>query len=145
VLSFNDRTKPPQGLPPAIADTYPLALEFRIYRPALHHDMDLVSVSQAVGASVRYKPAQLTGEPNRWRDLAVGVTPARVRTFWDGQLVSEVTADELSALARSLQASRPELAGLDIDFRPNGGFGLFIQDGAASFKDVVLEAPGSAK
>jgi serine/threonine-protein kinase len=90
------------------------------------------------------KPYSFEPDPDdNWRTLAVEVRPESIRAFWgDGDksvLIGQVTPAELLKISG-------RLVGVDglgpkpvFEFAPQGGLGLFVNHGAAAFRDVVIE------
>jgi serine/threonine-protein kinase len=88
------------------------------------------------------------GHKEQWRDLRVLVAPDKVRVFWEGEQVAEITADQLAEHARQLQAVLEREfgggpTGPFVHFRPRMSLGLYVHKGSASFRDVVV-APRNA-
>jgi hypothetical protein len=86
------------------------------------------------------------GRSAPWRQLAVEVSPERIRAFWEGKCIDEPGLAELNRdgerwLKTQLKLM-PNLAALkDVrpQFAPRQPLGLFVHDGAASFRNVVVE------
>ncbi len=109
-----------------------VALTLRMYRhPDRSHEIGtplhrffLVGVKPG-----SYKP---------WRNLVVTVSPGRVRVFWDGEGVGEITTDELNKRQRELVQYYPELNGrTDLDLQ--GGVGLYACKSMAQVRSLVVE------
>jgi serine/threonine-protein kinase len=85
-----------------------------------------------------YPPPDL-GKPPPWRRLAVEVTPDQTRFYWKGdgeeKCVGGLSRAELREKAAGLFEG---LEGASWDEVPHGGLGLFVEAGAASFRQVVL-------
>ncbi len=89
-----------------------------------------------------------SGNPNfKWHKLVIAVTPTKVRAFWENEdaigplFFEEITASAEKQLA-DLRVKNPEsILGklVHAHFNPRGGLGLYIFQGAASFRSVVLE------
>jgi tRNA A-37 threonylcarbamoyl transferase component Bud32 len=75
-----------------------------------------------------------------WRKLTVEVVPQEIRVFWkEGEKVKQLGApspEELNRLASSLF---PDPPGPGWEFKPGGTLGLYLDQGTASFRNVVLE------
>jgi serine/threonine-protein kinase len=82
-----------------------------------------------------HHPDWLGGAPGPWRELVVEVTAARVRAFLDGECIGDVPR------ARWLEQVPlwPSLPTVPAEFPPNGGLGLFVDHGKASFRQVILK------
>jgi tRNA A-37 threonylcarbamoyl transferase component Bud32 len=76
------------------------------------------------------------GRPGAWRQLAVEVTAASIRTFWEGTLLHEVTREQWLEKAQSLSDKFPALP--PPQYPPSGALGLFIDRSQASFRHVVV-------
>jgi serine/threonine-protein kinase len=94
----------------------------------------------AVQLSIHYfKPA---GRSNSsWRRLVIDVTPTSIQPFWDDnpEATGSFSPVELRAAATRLLSPHPELAGLDADIDTQGGLGLYLSEGEASFRNVVIQ------
>jgi hypothetical protein len=134
VLGFNDlvHQMPPELGVPRLNT---VKLLVRCYEGSMLLDQSIAAAQVAP-----FEPARALPGRGPWRDLAVEVTAANVRVYWAGELVSELTRQDLSARGRLLVDGNPGLAGVDPTFHPKGSFGLYVENGSASFKDVVLEA-----
>jgi hypothetical protein len=90
---------------------------------------------------------------HKWYRLEVNVTPARISARWDGQDVGDVDPRQLGELARLRLALNLPLDRQAAGF-PNGTLkldanaplpifrpllGLYVRNGAASFRNVVVE------
>src|SRR5262249_54783860 len=102
------------------------------------------SILDTLGSHV-FEPAIATGRMD-WRSLAIEVTPRAIRSFWDGRLACELPFADLMEKSRSAQQEynrqQPNSAFADeniSNFSPRGGLGLFVSDGSASFRRVVIE------
>jgi hypothetical protein len=89
-------------------------------------------------------PAALPGArpaagPGEWYDLALVVTPARVRAFVNGRLAFEQTRKELDHCARGVHHPGPVPAGLNPPLPAQGGLGLLVAFGVGAFRQVALE------
>jgi len=99
-----------------------------------------------LGRKPAYYPPLGAAEAAPWRRLAVEVDPQRVRAFWETKCIDEPTWVALNQdgegwLKRQVKLM-PKLAPLK-DVRPQFGprqpLGLFVHDGAASFRNVYVE------
>jgi serine/threonine-protein kinase len=73
-----------------------------------------------------------------WRSLAVRVTPETAAVYWDGELLGSITRDFIGQRARFVLAGNPELQPKQ-EFPAEGGLGLFVKQGGASFCHVGIE------
>jgi serine/threonine-protein kinase len=69
----------------------------------------------------------------RWRRLAVEVHPDEVRVYWEGKCFDQ------SSWAKLSRDEREDSKDDRCSFSPRQGLGLFVHQGAASFKNVVIE------
>ncbi len=87
-----------------------------------------------------------------WRTLVLEVTATGIRGWWGDEPGSALSfVGELSATAlvegtkaylevrQRLQADDPHFHGLQPRFAPRGGLGLYVHQGSASFRHVVVE------
>jgi hypothetical protein len=96
------------------------------------------------GKYVYFEP---TGEPSKeWRELMVEVSPSGVRGTWDGKSMGLLTGEQLvdrsNKILRDLRKNLPEPPfGKDLQFvySPRGGLGLYVQNGTAAYRRVVIE------
>jgi Protein kinase domain len=133
-LTFNDCQNSRPAVQPGEPTGNPVGLQIRFFR-----DLPAVNRTLNPGPVSYFKPACRPADQNPWRELALEVTPTKVRVFWDGSEVGEITPGELTKHARQLQLIDSQILNLDVDFYPKGGLGLFVEQGSASFKDVVIE------
>jgi serine/threonine protein kinase len=89
--------------------------------------------------SLRFHP-----EPGTWRTLAVEVQPDSIRAFWgegeESVQIGQITPAELLKLSgQRLQGLNGQGPKPQFEFDPQGGLGLFVNSGAAAFRDVVIE------
>jgi hypothetical protein len=132
--TFNDVEPMKTGFPNKIA------LTLRLWRAAAPDGtVDGVSHKEGCGKPLPFPPALCPPRSGPWRRLAVTVTPDGVRTFWEGRLVNELSRAELVEKARLLLGDCPDLAGRPYEFRPRGGLGLLLDEGAATFKVIRVE------
>jgi serine/threonine-protein kinase len=129
----------PRGTPlhPFKTSTVALRLLHRTHGPEAESEFDQQVLINRVN-----KPFQ--PEPDKWRSLALEVWPEVVRAFWgegdQAVLIGEISCAELQQLGanrikpRDKQSPKPVFT-----FAPQGGLGLFISKGSASFQNVVVE------
>jgi serine/threonine protein kinase len=89
--------------------------------------------------SLRFHP-----EPGKWRTVAVEVRPESIRAFWgegeESVEIGQITPAELLKLSgQRLQGLNGQGPKPQFEFAPQGGLGLFVNSGAAAFRDVVIE------
>jgi serine/threonine protein kinase len=132
ILEFNDLEDLAPAIPGIPRRNY-VQLIVRWYG-----ESTVLNANRPVGPSLAFVPARAP-IGGHWRELAVEVTPANVRAFWERQLVGEWTAEQLSRQHQFIRGKILEPADIDAWFHSDGAFGLYVQNGSASFKDVVLE------
>jgi serine/threonine protein kinase len=91
---------------------------------------------------VLFTPARPVGALGPWRKIAVQVRPKTITVYWEESNKVETPRDMLMIGAKWL--SRPELPPLRTEpqFAPRNGLGLFVSQGVASFRNVVVEPIG---
>jgi serine/threonine-protein kinase len=102
------------------------------------------SLSEALGSG-SFKPVA-AGAEDPWRPLAIEVTSHGIRAFWDGRLSLEISFADLSKHVKesllaynSEQLDSPFTEEEVVNFSPRGGLGLFVLNGSAFFRRVVVE------
>jgi hypothetical protein len=95
-------------------------------------------------AGVAFRPAIAGADTPQWRPLAVEVTPQGVTTYWADpggvpRPAEEVTAAQLNIDLRRMKALRPWSAAPPADHRPSTGIGLYVYNGRASFRNLVVQ------
>ncbi len=110
-----------------------------VERPNLHP-----SAGQVIFPGGKRFPRAPLDRPGPWRRIMVEVTPDRVQAFWenapgDVEKVTEVSAGLVRANFLEHMRGNGELAVLGPDYSPRGGLGLYINEGKALFRDVVVE------
>jgi hypothetical protein len=98
-----------------------------------------------VDRSRQYDPQLVPGKLAPWRRLTVEVTPEAVQAFWhpDEKTREPLARRSPQQLAEDALDLRKLLRGPDedvaVEFAPQGGFGLLVTFGAASFRNLILE------
>ncbi|HZY89017.1 MAG TPA: hypothetical protein VFE78_29605, partial [Gemmataceae bacterium] len=92
---------------------------------------------------VDFRPTFVIRGPAPWRKLAAEVTPEGTKTFWEGpdgvlRLAEGVPAEQLERHFHLMKDQRPRLAGVPTDYRPRAGIGLYVAQGKASFRHIVV-------
>jgi serine/threonine-protein kinase len=98
-------------------------------------------------ACVERQDPNLTRKSGPWGRLALRVTPAEVRIFWQGQEVGRRSRTELQQDMRQWRlVEREQLEALgfaaarpDPPLAARGGLGLFVSSCLASFRNVTIE------
>jgi tRNA A-37 threonylcarbamoyl transferase component Bud32 len=100
--------------------------------------------SMPIGQRVVFDPVGAGGI--EWRELAMEVTPKGVRAFWGDEAMKILTAEKLGDLingylpeAHKLEPEEPFNRGLAPVYAPRGGLGLYVENGTAAFRRVVIE------
>jgi serine/threonine-protein kinase len=101
-------------------------------------------VRNACGPRHYFEPVGYGGRD--WRELMVEVTPEGVKGFWGGRAFGELRGSQLVeslnnylAWVRKNQPDEPFAYRLDPTYAPRGGLGLYVRNGSASFRNVVIE------
>jgi tRNA A-37 threonylcarbamoyl transferase component Bud32 len=144
-VAFNDRVpqpKPPGEIGPAMNE---VRLTLPIYREqtgaAFFRQVDVTCA-----ISRQFAPAGEV-ETMPWRTLEVEVTPERIKSFWGGELIR---GDRRGMVRDSCNPNEPleHAAGWLLKYAPwhpevelilGGGMGLFVEQGIAAFRSVVIE------
>ncbi|HKB42255.1 MAG TPA: hypothetical protein VKD72_37860, partial [Gemmataceae bacterium] len=153
-LSFNDiraedadvRVELPKDVPRASDNR--VNLSYRLYRaggPDTLWDNGVVRSSAQL-----FKPAGFSGGP--WRALTILVTPEKIAAHWGAEdPVGELSTADLPGkirktlnLMRKLRPSDPSVDQVDTTFSPRGSLGLYVLNGSASFRNVIIEPLGEA-
>jgi hypothetical protein len=99
----------------------------------------------------QFKPEARGGGVGPWRKLAVTVTPERTQVYWEDQLIegklarvkplkrSELSRAKLTELSKPLMVEPLRPISDHPNFAPQGGLGLYVCRGAASFCLVTVE------
>jgi hypothetical protein len=95
------------------------------------------NLTDVAGVEARYA-AVAPGVPTPWRQLAVEVTPEKVRVFWEGQPLGEQSQEDLAKAEKQLQVIRPHLSEVTPEFGPGQPVGLVVYKGVASFRRVEV-------
>jgi hypothetical protein len=71
-----------------------------------------------------------------WRQIAVEISPERVRFLWEGHTFREMTLADLHELGEVTKGLRklPEMK-----FTVDGALGVFVDHGKASFRNIIVE------
>jgi eukaryotic-like serine/threonine-protein kinase len=72
-----------------------------------------------------------------WRQLRVKVGSEEIQIFLDDRPLKAVSVAELNASRKSISGGQPVTR--DFKFDPNGGLGLYVFSGKASFRNVTVE------
>lgn len=127
----------------------PAQFEFRYLEPHPNGTFDLPVGLRGSRPFFAARP-NFGDPPAPWRRLTLEVGPKTVRVLWAlernrQELVTEMPLAAALAEARVVQDAVKQadpkklLAGVELEIPSQGGLGLFVQDGSASFRRVVLE------
>jgi serine/threonine-protein kinase len=75
---------------------------------------------------------------NLWHDLAIRVTPEQIEIYRDGECLGTASRSFIIQRAGFVLAANAELDP-KAEFAPEGGLGLYIRQGGASFRQVQVE------
>jgi serine/threonine protein kinase len=78
------------------------------------------------------------GGERHWRRLAVEISPETVVVFWEGKRLAEIPWHELQFPEKLVPPGTP-VPQPPLTLGPNGGIGLYLSQGEASYRNVVLE------
>lgn len=103
------------------------------------------------GHDHRYAPGHRYALPRPgekiWRKMEVLVSPQKVQVDWDGKkFFHEYSWHELSTPFKDQLAVLPKvvpnlahLSAITVDFQPHSGMGVFVNNGAAQFRNLSIE------
>ena len=83
--------------------------------------------------------SELEAKKDGWRRIRVHVTPQFVEWYWDGEFVTSLPREQRIKMAEGFVSHRPILEGIAPEFPPDGGLGLLVDEGRASFRNVIVE------
>jgi eukaryotic-like serine/threonine-protein kinase len=138
-LTFNDLHSKDSRRPPNVSlKGNPVALDLRRYsepNPGPYRNLS------TPGLPAQYfAPAVPRRGPGPWRQLAVEVTPERIRFCWGRDSWSgPLSRQELVKRADEILAHSVDPTDLRPEFAPEGALGLFVYQGSASFRQVVVK------
>ncbi len=75
------------------------------------------------------------GAPGLWRKVVVDVGPGGIQAFWEGERLAAISLAETEARNKDIFDGMGIQAGA---FTPEGGLGIFLYEGQASFRNVIL-------
>jgi hypothetical protein len=75
------------------------------------------------------------GMPSPWHALAVEVTGDRIAAYFDDRLITEAPTASMRTVNKQMLTGMGEIKG---SFTPHGALGIYVRNGAASFKQVVM-------
>jgi len=140
-LTFDDRhSKDARRAPNVAVKSNPVALDLRRYsepNPGPYRNLSTRVLSQYFTPAVPSKGA------GPWRQLAVEVTPEKIRFRWErGSWSEPLSRQELRKRAGEILAHSQDPTDLQPEFAPEEALGLFVSSGSASFRQVVVEPLG---
>jgi serine/threonine protein kinase len=136
-LSFNDVVPVSEVHPQAVQAKNAAQLNYMIYQQASTREP---VIQRAALLSFPFPPAGRSA-PKPWRTLALEVSPAVLRIYWDGIWGGEITRDLAARNARGLVASS-RLGEVPTTLPLGGPLGIFVSRGRAEFKNVRVEPLG---
>ena len=86
----------------------------------------------------RFVSAQANFAKSDWRKLAVNVTPDLVEFSWEGAPFKKLSPAQMRKLGEPFVVGGANVFP-EIEFNPEGGLGLFLSKGTASFCRVIVE------
>jgi hypothetical protein len=127
------RLPPPRG--------NPVTLDPHLYT---EHEPEPWHAPILCGPRDYFEPVGVGGR--MWRELMVEVTPDGIKGFWSGKVFGQLSSpllleftNKYLAGIRKEQANDPFARDFEPIYAPRGGLGLFVSDGSASFRRVVIE------
>jgi hypothetical protein len=136
-LTFNDQ----QGVFPPVQGREPeheAVLRCQRYRPW----------GKVPGCKLRIMPGPrkgfapavpLNGPAQTWRKVAVEVTADKVRAFWEGKAIGEVSAKQLRKVSREVLTDPLDPIDPPSGDAPGVALGLYVHRSTAAFRSVVIE------
>src|SRR5262249_38782825 len=94
------------------------------------------------GTAMFFKNSQ---DMKPWRRVSVELTEDGYLTYWENQLIEELSWNKANAIAKEqlddhiLVFRRDELKTVNPAFGPLQRLGLFVNEGGADFRNVILE------
>ena len=102
-----------------------------------------MDVVDSPGAALFFDPSY--SRPG-WRELVVEVSPLGVTGYWGSKQMRILTGDRFVQFTNEyldgIRKSKPEDPfgrGLNPAYAPRGGLGLYVRNGSAAFRRVVIE------
>jgi hypothetical protein len=140
VLDFNDiqgvsRRRDAQG-----RELQEVALRCRRYRPWGEMPVCKLSITPGPHQWKHFAPAAPPDDPTQtWRRLAVEVTPEKVRAFWEGEAIGEVSSEQLRKVSREILTEPLDPIDPPAGDAPGVALGLYVHRSTATFRSVVIE------
>jgi serine/threonine protein kinase len=129
-LAFNDLADQVHG----ILGQNPVQLELHRQPPKGFHEL-----AQILSPRFTFAPAKIVGKTGPWRRIAVEVRPQSVMISWEGEIKSPIARTIL--MGNSMQLIKPnQQPPISPKFAPRDGLGLFVSQGVASFRNVVVDS-----
>jgi serine/threonine-protein kinase len=103
-----------------------------------------------VGRGKEFPPALPGTERGPWRRLLAEVSPERVKVFWGKgsgllEVVEEVSTEGLQSSLKEMKRFRPWAKEVPADFCQRAGLGIYILQGEASFRNIVVKPLASGE
>jgi serine/threonine protein kinase len=111
----------------------------RVYHRTYELDSESDNYRKAIITKVskRFSP-----QPFTWRSLSVEVRPESVKAFWgegEDAPIGEITSSDLLEAAKTFRMTDSQTPEPLYEYAPQGGLGLFLSSGSASFQQVIVE------
>jgi hypothetical protein len=136
-LTFNDQ----QGAFPLVQGREPeheVVLRCQRYRP--WEKLPGCKIRIMPGPRQGFAPAvPFNGPAQTWRKLAVEVTPEKVRAFWEGKAIGEVSGEQLRKVSREVLTDPLDPIAPPAGDAPGVALGLYVHRSTAAFRSVVIE------
>jgi serine/threonine-protein kinase len=116
-----------------------VALRCRRYRP--WGEVPVCKLSITPGPQWKHFAAAAPpdGPTQTWRQLAVEVTPEKVRAFWEGEAIGEVSGEQLRKVSREILTEPLDPIDPPAGDAPGVALGLYVHRSTATFRSVVIE------
>jgi serine/threonine-protein kinase len=136
-LTFNDQ----QGAFALVQGREPeheVVLRCHRYRPAREDPGAKIRVMP--GPRKAFAPAvPAIGLAKTWRQIALEVTPEKVRAFWEGEAIGEISSEQLKMVSREILADPRDPIDAPAGDAPGLALGLYVHRSTAAFRSVVIE------
>jgi hypothetical protein len=93
-----------------------------------------------VGICKEFVPFSLA-HTSDWRNLRVDVRSKAISVYWgkEEEFIGSLAGSDWLKVVKNLRVQRPFMEGIHPEFSPEGGVGLFLEQGGGSFRNVSIE------
>ena len=139
VLDFNDmqgfnRFRDAQG-----RELQEVALRCKRYRPWGEAPVCKLSITPGPQWKHFTPAVPPPGPAQTWRQLAVEVTPEKVRALWEGEAIGEISGEQLRKVSRDILTEPRDPIDPPAGDAPGVALGLYVHRSTAAFRSVVIE------